>query len=188
MLIFVLFFFSSRRRHTRCALVTGVQTYALPILKAAYPNAVINTILTSIGGEQSEQGAIRFKEDVLTHRPAVVFIDYALNDRSIGLPRAKEAWSSMIRQAIQYGAKVVLLTPTPDTQVDILHPQNVLEQHSEQIRQLGETFGIAVVDSYAAFKRLAQSGKAIPDYMSQNNHPNTMGHRVVSDEIAKWFL
>src|SRR3546814_8252262 len=31
--MYVLFcFFSSRRRHTRCALVTGVQTCALPIL------------------------------------------------------------------------------------------------------------------------------------------------------------
>src|SRR3546814_4490025 len=29
------FFFSSRRRHTRCALVTGVQTCALPILEVA---------------------------------------------------------------------------------------------------------------------------------------------------------
>src|SRR3546814_8457694 len=29
--LFCLFFFSSRRRHTRCALVTGVQTCALPI-------------------------------------------------------------------------------------------------------------------------------------------------------------
>src|SRR3546814_7260833 len=28
-----MFFFSSRRRHTRCALVTGVQTCALPILR-----------------------------------------------------------------------------------------------------------------------------------------------------------
>src|SRR3546814_9776925 len=27
----LLFFFASRRRHTRCALVTGVQTCALPI-------------------------------------------------------------------------------------------------------------------------------------------------------------
>src|SRR3546814_3651152 len=32
---FFLFFFSSRRRHTRCALVTGVQTCALPILLLA---------------------------------------------------------------------------------------------------------------------------------------------------------
>src|SRR3546814_5262458 len=29
--VFICFFFSSRRRHTRCALVTGVQTCALPI-------------------------------------------------------------------------------------------------------------------------------------------------------------
>src|SRR3546814_10137129 len=29
--VFSLFFFSSRRLHTRCALVTGVQTCALPI-------------------------------------------------------------------------------------------------------------------------------------------------------------
>src|SRR3546814_2226480 len=28
-----IFFFSSRRRHTRCALVTGVQTCALPICR-----------------------------------------------------------------------------------------------------------------------------------------------------------
>src|SRR3546814_10910068 len=31
MIFFKLFFVSSRRRHTRCALVTGVQTCALPI-------------------------------------------------------------------------------------------------------------------------------------------------------------
>src|SRR3546814_4824613 len=33
--MFFLIFFSSRRRHTRCALVTGVQTCALPICAAA---------------------------------------------------------------------------------------------------------------------------------------------------------
>src|SRR3546814_1159875 len=32
--VFVFVFFSSRRRHTRCALVTGVQTCALPIWAA----------------------------------------------------------------------------------------------------------------------------------------------------------
>src|SRR3546814_4926125 len=30
------YFFSSRRRHTRCALVTGVQTCALPILEVVH--------------------------------------------------------------------------------------------------------------------------------------------------------
>src|SRR3546814_616804 len=44
MLLF--FFFSSRRRHTRCALVTGVQTCALPIYTApcakAFPETQVN--------------------------------------------------------------------------------------------------------------------------------------------------
>src|SRR3546814_64180 len=33
-------FFSSRRRHTRCALVTGVQTCALPIFYIAFPRRI----------------------------------------------------------------------------------------------------------------------------------------------------
>src|SRR3546814_1262010 len=39
--MYVLFFFlSSRRRHTRCALVTGVQTCALPICRSGLPDDV----------------------------------------------------------------------------------------------------------------------------------------------------
>src|SRR3546814_7629721 len=37
------FFFSSRRRHTRCALVTGVQTCALPILTRIRTNGTLIT-------------------------------------------------------------------------------------------------------------------------------------------------
>src|SRR3546814_7564111 len=42
----ICFFFSSRRRHTRCALVTGVQTCALPIFLAAavHPTAVSDEV------------------------------------------------------------------------------------------------------------------------------------------------
>src|SRR3546814_9909619 len=39
LLALVLFFFSSRRRHTRCALVTGVQTCALPIFPELFKAA-----------------------------------------------------------------------------------------------------------------------------------------------------
>src|SRR3546814_1458552 len=35
MQLFIYFFVSSRRRHTRCALVTGVQTCALPLARGA---------------------------------------------------------------------------------------------------------------------------------------------------------
>src|SRR3546814_3727209 len=51
------FFFSSRRRHTRCTLVTGVQTCALPISKGAvHPMAlsVLNGLGFDIAGMRSK--------------------------------------------------------------------------------------------------------------------------------------
>src|SRR3546814_9154030 len=39
------FFFSSRRRHTRCALVTGVQTCALPICNSeSHLRSILSTV------------------------------------------------------------------------------------------------------------------------------------------------
>src|SRR3546814_2692394 len=46
----IYFFFSSRRRHTRCALVTGVQTCALPIYRAG---------MTAVVSCYRSRGAIR---------------------------------------------------------------------------------------------------------------------------------
>src|SRR3546814_1987428 len=52
----VFFFFSSRRRHTRCALVTGVQTCALPICKIT-DHGVIPRRLTPIFRDAQELAA-----------------------------------------------------------------------------------------------------------------------------------
>lgn len=83
-------------------------------LKAKYPYAPINIIITAIGGENAEKGEARFVKQVLNHKPDVLFIDYALNDRSLGLERAKLAWEKMIKEAIRQNIKVILLTPSPD--------------------------------------------------------------------------
>src|SRR5690349_17420648 len=93
-------------------------------LKKKYPYAVINVIITAIGGENSVQGQKRFEKDVLIHQPDVLFIDYALNDRGPGLEKAKEAWEKMIEAALKQNIKVILLTPSPDERVDILSPRN----------------------------------------------------------------
>src|SRR3546814_9870175 len=59
----VLFFFSSRRRHTRCALVTGVQTCALPISLSRQAHV---TAVDAAGNamEALQQAANRFQRPV----------------------------------------------------------------------------------------------------------------------------
>jgi len=156
-------------------------------LKQIYPYAVINTILTCIGGENAVQGAKRFKRDVLNHKPDVLFIDYALNDRRIGLDASKESWEYMIKAALKKNIKVILLTATPDQKVDLNDKATDLQKLCDQITGLANQYKIGLVDSYAAFQQRISAGGVLSDYMSQVNHPNEKGHQLVAVGIMKYF-
>src|SRR3546814_5128325 len=65
MLYIFLFFFSSRRRHTRCALVTGVQTCALPIctggqIMVVNPDSPAKTVKDFIKLAKENPGKLSF--------------------------------------------------------------------------------------------------------------------------------
>lgn len=156
-------------------------------LKERFPHAVINVIVTAIGGEHSESGAKRFERDVLSLRPDVVTIDYALNDRRIGLERAAAAWTNMIASAKARGIAVILLTPTPDQNANLDDPDNPLNQHAEQVRQLAREHETLLVDSLREFREQLRAGAKLPDLMSQSNHPNSAGHALVAAELVKCF-
>ena len=156
-------------------------------LKQHHPNAVLNVIVTAIGGEHSGSGAARFPRDVLPLRPDILLIDYALNDRSLGLECARQAWEEMIRQALNVGAKIILLTPTLDKRSALDEPSDPLNQQAEQVRELAAQFGIGLADSFAASQAALRAGAKLDDLMSHVNHPNRQGHELVVTELLKWF-
>jgi lysophospholipase L1-like esterase len=156
-------------------------------LKEIYPYAVINIIVTAIGGENSVQGAERFERDVLSHKPDVVCIDYALNDRYCGLEKAYSAWNRMIKLAKDRGVKVILLTPSPDQSVDYSNPDNELKKHADQIRKIAAENHVGLADSYKAFEFLYADKEKLRQYMAQVNHPNELGHELIANELIKWF-
>jgi lysophospholipase L1-like esterase len=156
-------------------------------LNTRFPHAVINVIVTAIGGEDSEQGAVRFKRDVLSLRPGVVTIDYALNDRKIGLARSENAWRAMIKAALKKNIKVILMTPTGDLSAKLDDPKDPLNLHAELIRRLAREYHVGLMDSLALFQDYIHRGGKLADLMSQVNHPNRIGHELVADELLKWF-
>lgn len=156
-------------------------------LKDVFPYAVINVIVTAVGGENSASGAQRFQRDVLSLKPDLVTIDYALNDRGIGLEKARTAWVSMIEKAKAGGVPVILLTPTGDTNSKLDDPNDPLNQHAEQIRQLAAQYHVGLVDSLAALKQYLAAGGKLEDLMSQVNHPNRKGHELVAAKLLDWF-
>jgi lysophospholipase L1-like esterase len=159
------------------------------MIKERFPYAQVNVIVTAIGGENAVQGEKRFQSDVLSHRPDVLTIDYALNDRKVGLAAAERAWSSMIEQALESGAKVILCTPTWErayyTQSESWEQ---LVQHAEQVRALADRYNLGLADSFRAFERHIFEPQDLAKYLSHVNHPTQAGHELVAEQIAKYFI
>jgi lysophospholipase L1-like esterase len=156
-------------------------------LKQSYPNAVINAIVTAIGGENSASGAKRFNEDVLRFKPDLIFIDYGLNDRGISLEATAAAWKSMISAAQEAGIPVVLITPTGDTRANFSNPEDPLTQRAVLIRRLAKETNTLLADVSAAWLAELKKGTPQADLHSTGNHPSLKGHQLATSVLFDCF-
>src|SRR3546814_5832744 len=78
------FFFSSRRRHTRCALVTGVQTCALPILERWFDLGVSCVVIGTAALKDPE-----FVKDAAREFPGGIVVAVDARDGFV----ATEGWA-----------------------------------------------------------------------------------------------
>ena len=160
---------------------------AMQKIQKANPHAVINAITTAIGGEDSVKGAARFERDVLSLRPDIIFIDYALNDRRQPEAEVEKAWRSMAKAAKAKGVPVVFLTPTGARGVKIDDPTEPLEIRAAIIRKVADEEGILVADVWAAWKAELKKGTNQDSLLAQANHPNKKGHEIAARVIAGMF-
>src|SRR3546814_8330280 len=130
-LVFVIFFFSSRRRHTICALVTGVQTCALPISPSIasaisllvasrwtwplIPPASAPTITGNNGPSRKNRNA-RLNRTARKSRRATTQAALASESRESGVDDAD---------------MVSLITSPP-----LLHPRPRSEEHTSELQSL----------------------------------------------------
>src|SRR3546814_2698090 len=96
----ICFFFSSRRRHTRCALVTGVQTCALPIWSGSALKALRELHQLDKFGTQPKRiitpgGTGQLRGVLQAHRPSVAAIPLELLGE--GGHSGREARSATLR-------------------------------------------------------------------------------------------
>ncbi len=152
-------------------------------LNARFPTAVVNTIVTAIGGEHSAQGAARFRRDVLSHRPDLLFIDYAINDTNLSPDEMERAWRDMITTARKNHVVVVLVMPTGTVPHDLGDPADPLSVRAEVIRGLGRRFGLPVADVSARWQEAIDAGTPKESLLSHYYHPNKAGHEIAAAEI-----
>ena len=161
------------------------------IIKERFPFAVTNVIVTAIGGENSLGGEKRLEGEVLNHNPSAITLDYALNDRGIGLDRAEGAWRGMIEKALARGVRVILVTPSWETAYfrrDTDESWGDLLRHNELIHKLADEYGVGLADAFSRFAGAVTEDSDLVALLSHGNHPNAAGHRMIAEEIGKFFL
>src|SRR3546814_7103520 len=98
-LMFVCLFFSSRRRHTRCALVTGVQTCALPIYYPLRGGRQYNLVVTFHSREQEEWGVTDgSRDEVLSYFEGIHPLPHQMLDR----PTSRRRWATADRDPVEH--------------------------------------------------------------------------------------
>ncbi|WP_414539988.1 SGNH/GDSL hydrolase family protein [Stenotrophomonas forensis] len=149
-----------------------------------YPHAVLNVITSGVGGENSTQGLSRIQSDVLDHHPRVVLIDFALNDRPLGVEAARGNLTNIVDVVRSAGACPVLLTPTWDEQAFPNQPGDALGEQATMIRGLAKELDVPLADSLAAFDAYKGDRHLL---MAQFNHPNKEGHKIVLSQVLPLF-
>ncbi|NLC57778.1 MAG: SGNH/GDSL hydrolase family protein [Armatimonadetes bacterium] len=77
----------------------GWRPKTLKWLQEAYPQAKVSEINAAIGGTGSDLGVFRFRQDVLAHRPDLVFVEFSVNDGGVPPEAIWRAMEGIVRQA-----------------------------------------------------------------------------------------
>ena len=157
-------------------------------LKHRFPLAATNVIVTGIGGECSIAGAKRFCDDVLCHKPDLITIDYALNDRYADQNEVKKSWESMVDCAKEREVPVLLLTPTLD--IPSAYEDGKLSELKElekMIVEIGREKEVGVVQVMQAWEKYLKYTGNIEDLLAGVNHASELGHSITANELLSWI-
>lgn len=76
----------------------GWRVKSLAWLQEIYPDAKLSGINAAIGGTGSDLGVFRVQQDVLAHRPDLLFVEFAVNDGGASPERIQKGMEGIVRQ------------------------------------------------------------------------------------------
>ncbi len=182
-----------------------VKTFAW--LQQRYPQARITEINAAIGGTGSDLGVFRFRQDVLSKKPDLIFVEFSVNDGGMEPLQIWRAMEGIIRQAWRENPEIdicYVYTFRVGYEKDL--EQGICPRAASADEMLAEYYGIPSLNLALRIVQLQQEGKLI--YVSPKNeagqplpgpegqiifsddgvHPLEAGHQIYADVITASIL
>ncbi len=174
----------------------------------------VRVVNRGVGGDNTGGARKRFEKDVLAEKPAVVVMQFGINDSAVDVwkdppatgPRvsredyvANLQW--MVEKARASGAKVILMTPNPmrwsekirqlygKPPYDPEDPEGFekpfFRDHVEALRRLAAERKVTLVDIRNAYAEHEKAtGEKADELLLDGVHPNDDGHALVADRLV----
>ena len=184
---------------------SGWRVMTLKWFQQTYPKANVREINAAIGGTPCGLGVFRLHQDVLRHKPDLVFVEFAVND---GGTRAEDIWRAMegiVRQIWKQDPAIdicyvytIYTRGMPNDYAKGFCPRSTsaMEMVADHYDIPSINMGMRVVELQQAGKLIykpqidPKTKKPLPAgdkivFANDDCHPRPEGHKVYTDVITK---
>lgn len=146
--------------------------------RKTFPNTEFEFVNAGIGGTDSYLGVHRVDNDVLSHKPDLVLVEYSVNDGTDAFH--KKSYDNLIR-------KIALSDNKPATMLLFMSQTNKSTSQSNQVL-IGFGYHLPMV-SYAnvIFKMMDDGIYTAGELSGDTVHPSNLGHAIAGEIIWKYL-
>gem|GEM_PF-540975 len=175
----------------------GWRDQSMTWFQQQFPKARISQVNAGVGGTGSDLGAFRCRRDVLTFKPDLVFVEFAVNDGG-NIPRIEETMEGIVRQILRNDPRtdICFVYTVSGNMLDTLEAGH-LWPSMLAMEHIATHYGIPSVQLGMEAVAMVKEGKLIfngkPEdhpgklvFTGDNVHPNThTGHRLYTEALIR---
>lgn len=140
----------------------GWRPKTLKMFQEAFPKAKVNQINAAIGGTGSDLGVFRVKQDVLDHKPDLMFIEFAVNDGGAPPEQIYMCMEGIVRQTWKTLPDCdicFVYTLTEALSKPMLEGQ--FQRSASAMEKIADHYGIPSIHMAMEVAKLAKEGKLL---------------------------
>ncbi len=162
-------------QQTKCYAFVSAKLFAQKFMQDSKQLMYVNA---GISGTPSLLGITRLQQDVLSKKPDIVFVEFAVNDATDAPSR--EVYESLVRK--------LLTSETQPAVILLFTLMNSGYSAQAHMQAIGEHYDLGMVSVRDAVQPQINLGKMTwADYSTDYAHPTTEGHAFIADLIGHYF-
>lgn len=146
--------------------------------KETFPNAQFEFVNAGIGATDSYLGVHRVQSDVLSKKPDLVLVEFAVNDAATDF--YKQSYDNLVRKLLKSDVSPAVML--------LFMSQTNDSSAQENQAEIGSTYGLPMISYKNVMDDMMNNGTYTKEALSGDGvHPSALGHTICGEIIWKYL-